>query len=45
MRGDDALMADLVKLGGRFIIAGLDRGYLMQAAKADVVSIRTAIAP
>jgi 2-keto-3-deoxy-L-rhamnonate aldolase RhmA len=45
VRGDDALMADLVKLGGRFIIAGLDRGYLMQAAKADVASIRKAIAP
>ena len=45
VRGDDALMADLVKLGGRFIIAGLDRGYLMQAAKADVAAIRKTIAP
>jgi 2-keto-3-deoxy-L-rhamnonate aldolase RhmA len=43
VRGDDALMADLVKLGGRFVIAGLDRGYLMQAAKADAASIRKAI--
>jgi 2-keto-3-deoxy-L-rhamnonate aldolase RhmA len=24
VRGDDALMADLAKLGGRFVIAGMD---------------------
>jgi len=45
VRGDDTLMADLVKLGGRFVIAGMDRSYLMQAAKADAASIRKAIAP
>ncbi len=43
VRGDNALMADLVKLGGRFVIAGLDRAYLMQAAKADAAGIRKAI--
>lgn len=43
VRGDDALMADLAKLGGRFVIAGMDRSYLMQAAKADAASIRKAI--
>jgi 2-keto-3-deoxy-L-rhamnonate aldolase RhmA len=45
VRGDDKLMVQLVKLGGRFVIAGLDRGYLMQAAKADAASVRKAIAP
>ena len=44
VRGDAALAADLVKLGARFMIAGLDRGYLMQAAKADVTALRKAIA-
>ena len=45
VRGDDALTADLVKLGARFVIAGLDTGYLMQAAKADVAAFRKATAP
>jgi 2-keto-3-deoxy-L-rhamnonate aldolase RhmA len=44
VRGDAALAADLVKLGARFMIAGLDAGYMMQAAKADVASIRKACA-
>ncbi len=43
VRGDHALTADLVKLGARFIIAGLDTGYLMQAARADAAAIRKAI--
>ena len=43
VRGDHALTAELVKLGARFIIAGLDTGYLMQAAKADVAAMRKAI--
>ena len=43
VRGDAALAADLVKLGARFIIAGLDTGYLLQAAKADVAALRKAI--
>ncbi len=33
VRGDASLAADLVKLGARFMIAGLDTGYLMQAAQ------------
>jgi 2-keto-3-deoxy-L-rhamnonate aldolase RhmA len=45
VRGDDSLMADLIKLGGRFVIAGMDRTYLMQAAKADAAAIRKATAP
>jgi 4-hydroxy-2-oxoheptanedioate aldolase len=45
VRGDNALMADLVKLGARFVIAGLDRGYLLQAAAADAAAIRKAITP
>jgi 2-keto-3-deoxy-L-rhamnonate aldolase RhmA len=44
VRGDAALAADLVKLGARFMIAGLDTGYLMQAAKADVAALRKATA-
>ena len=43
VRGDTALAADLVKLGARFMIAGLDSGYMMQAAKADVAALRKAI--
>lgn len=44
VRGDHALTAELTALGARFIIAGLDTGYLMQAAKADVAAIRKATA-
>jgi 4-hydroxy-2-oxoheptanedioate aldolase len=43
VRGDHALTADLVKLGARFVIAGLDTGYLVQAARADAAAIRKAI--
>jgi 2-keto-3-deoxy-L-rhamnonate aldolase RhmA len=42
VRGDAALAADLVKLGARFMIAGFDAGYMMQAAKADVAALRKA---
>jgi 2-keto-3-deoxy-L-rhamnonate aldolase RhmA len=45
VRGDYALTADLVKLGARFMIAGLDSGYLMKAAREDVAAIRKAITP
>jgi 2-keto-3-deoxy-L-rhamnonate aldolase RhmA len=45
VRGDHALTAELVALGARFVIAGLDSGYLMQAARADVAAIRKAVAP
>lgn len=45
VRGDHALTADLTRLGARFIIAGLDTGYLMQGAKADAAAIRKAITP
>ena len=38
VRGDPALAADLVKLGARFMIAGSDVGYLLQAASAGVVA-------
>jgi len=42
VRGDAALAADLVTLGSRFMIAGLDAGYMMQAARADVAALRKA---
>ena len=45
VRGDHALTADLVKLGARFMIAGLDSGYMMKAAREDVAAIRKAITP
>lgn len=35
IRGDAELQKDLVGLGARFLIAGNDVGYLMQAARAD----------
>ncbi len=43
VRGDHALTAELVKLGARFMIAGLDSGYMMKAAREDVAAIRKAI--
>lgn len=43
VRGDHALAADLVKLGARFVIAGLDTGYLMKAAREDAAALRKAL--
>ena len=45
VRGDHELTKSLVALGARFVIAGLDTGYLMAAAKADVAGMRKAINP
>ena len=44
VRGDHKLTADLVRLGARFVIAGSDTGYLLQAAKADAAAVRKVIA-
>jgi len=40
IRGDLDLQRDLVKLGGRFIIAGGDLTYLAAAARKDVEALR-----
>lgn len=41
--GDDrAYLAELVALGASFLMAGIDAGYLLQAAKRDVEAIRAA---
>lgn len=42
VRGDVAQVAELVKLGGRFVIAGSDVQYLMKAARDEVAAIRKA---
>jgi len=42
VRGDVAQMAELVKLGGRFVITGSDVQYLMRAARDEVASLRKA---
>ncbi len=44
IRGDTELQRDLVGLGARFVVAGSDVQYLMNAARADVQALR-AIAP
>lgn len=41
IRGDAELQAQLVRLGARFLIAGNDVGYLMQAARADAATLHT----
>lgn len=40
IRGDTALQRDLVGLGARFIVAGSDVQYLMNAAHKDVQALR-----
>ena len=45
IRGDVAHVAELVKLGARFVIAGSDIQYLMKAARDEVASLRKAAAP
>ena len=39
IRGDAELQTQLVGLGARFLIAGNDVGYLMQAARADAATL------
>ena len=43
VRGDVAQVAELVALGGRFVIAGSDVQYLMRAARDEVASLRKAM--
>lgn len=43
IRGDLAHVAGLVKLGGRFVIAGSDVQYLMRAARDEVAAMRKAV--
>ena len=43
--GDVAQVAELVKLGARFVIAGSDIQYLMKAARDEVAALRKAVAP
>ncbi len=45
IRGDVAQVAELVKLGARFVIAGSDIQYLMRAARDEVAALRKAAAP
>ncbi|HET7911844.1 MAG TPA: aldolase/citrate lyase family protein [Pseudolabrys sp.] len=40
IRGDVGHIAELVKLGARFVIAGSDVQYLMRSARAEVESLR-----
>jgi 2-keto-3-deoxy-L-rhamnonate aldolase RhmA len=42
IRGDVAHVAELVKLGARFVIAGSDIQYLMKAARDEVAALRKA---
>jgi 2-keto-3-deoxy-L-rhamnonate aldolase RhmA len=43
IRGDVAQVAELVKLGARFVIAGSDIQYLMRAARDEVGALRKAV--
>jgi 4-hydroxy-2-oxoheptanedioate aldolase len=43
IRGDVAHVAELVKLGARFVIAGSDVQYLMKAAREEVAALRKAV--
>ena len=45
VRGDVAQVAELTKLGARFVIAGSDVQYLMMAARNEVAAIRKAVTP
>jgi 2-keto-3-deoxy-L-rhamnonate aldolase RhmA len=45
IRGDVAQVAELVRLGARFVIAGSDVQYLMRAARDEVASLRKAAKP
>ncbi len=45
IRGDVGHVAELVKLGARFVIAGSDVQYLMKAARDEVAALRKAAAP
>ena len=42
IRGDVEHVAELVKLGARFVIAGSDMQYLMKSARHDVAALRKA---
>jgi len=42
IRGDAGHVAELVRLGARFVIAGSDVQYLMKAARDDVTALRKA---
>jgi 2-keto-3-deoxy-L-rhamnonate aldolase RhmA len=42
IRGDVAHVAELVKLGARFVIAGSDVQYLMRAAREEMAALRKA---
>jgi 2-keto-3-deoxy-L-rhamnonate aldolase RhmA len=43
IRGDVAHIAELVKLGARFVIAGSDVQYLMKSARDEVAALRKAM--
>ena len=42
IRGDVAHVAELTRLGARFVIAGSDTQYMMKAARAEVTALRKA---
>ena len=42
IRGDVEHVAELVKLGARFVIAGSDVQYLMKSARNEVAALRKA---
>ena len=42
IRADAAHVGELVRLGGRFVVAGSDIQYLMKSARDDVASLRKA---
>jgi 2-keto-3-deoxy-L-rhamnonate aldolase RhmA len=42
IRGDVEHVAELVKLGARFVIAGSDMQYLMKSARHEVAALRKA---
>ena len=44
IRGDVEHVAELVKLGARFVIAASDVQYLMKAARGEVAALRKATA-
>ena len=44
IRGDVGHVAELVKLGARFVIAGSDVQYLMKSARDEVAALRKAMA-
>jgi 2-keto-3-deoxy-L-rhamnonate aldolase RhmA len=42
IRGDAAHVAELIKLGARFVIAGSDVQYLLAAGRNDIAALRKA---